>query len=203
MWFEEFLVPSLNTAWEALRPGGTLALNINQKNQKEPFVQEMVKYLDATRVQTGQATFRGVIAYFKDPANAQPIWVWNKLAKLRRPVAVKECPGAAAAKQAMEKDKPKRRGARAPVAPAACPVQPILTELDPLSIEKVAPVPEPKPKQRKRKTKEPEPLPAAAAMPQLDSVVSLEPSPPEQNTTTPYSAELEQLKAWFWPEGRN
>jgi ubiquinone/menaquinone biosynthesis C-methylase UbiE len=77
-WTELFLKKSLKKAYEHLNMGGYMCININQKDKKENYIQEMLDYVYTFP----NMYFYGVIGYSdKNIKNPQPIWIWRKSEK--------------------------------------------------------------------------------------------------------------------------
>ena len=74
-WTDKFLKTSLKKSYEHLKIGGYMCININQKDKKENYVQEMLDYIYTFN----DMFFYGVIGYSNESiVNPQPIWIWKK-----------------------------------------------------------------------------------------------------------------------------
>ena len=78
-WTDFFLKKALKKAYEHLNIGGYMCININQKNKKENYVQEMLDYVYTFP----NMYFYGVIGYSDQKiTKPQPIWIWRKSEKV-------------------------------------------------------------------------------------------------------------------------
>ena len=74
-WFDKFLVVAIDKVWAKLKDGGVLAVNINQKNKKENYIDWMIQYMKTLP----NANYLGVISYANEKvSNPQPIWICQK-----------------------------------------------------------------------------------------------------------------------------
>ncbi len=77
-WFHLFLKVVLNKAWNLLKNGGIMAININQKNRGEHYVIWMIEYMAGK----SDTNYLGVISYANEKIdNPQPIFIWKKFNK--------------------------------------------------------------------------------------------------------------------------
>jgi DNA modification methylase len=79
-WFNNFLIPILNKAWNTLEIGGHMCINLNDIFKKESYCKDMV---DTFNREHRDAEFLGVISYseFKKnnmPKSPQPVFCWVK-----------------------------------------------------------------------------------------------------------------------------
>ena len=77
-WFSKFLIPSLTKAFRALRSGGIMAININDRFIKPGEPHYILAMLTANT--EFKPHYKGCISYASDEsrAGAQPIWIWMK-----------------------------------------------------------------------------------------------------------------------------
>lgn len=74
-WTNNFLKIALKKSYDSLKMGGYMCININQKNKKEKYIQEMLDFVYDFK----DMYFYGVIGYSnKNIKNPQPIWIWKK-----------------------------------------------------------------------------------------------------------------------------
>ena len=74
-WTDKFFKISLKKSYTCLKTGGYMCININQKDKKETYIQEMLDYMYTFN----DMFFYGVIGYSnKEIKNPQPIWIWKK-----------------------------------------------------------------------------------------------------------------------------
>jgi 16S rRNA G966 N2-methylase RsmD len=86
-WLEDFMFPSLKKAWDVLEVDGILALNINNKREKNVagYIEEIISYMN----NMPDTDFRGCIAYgdyrrgTTQLRNPQPVWIWRKLPDIK------------------------------------------------------------------------------------------------------------------------
>lgn len=81
-WLDNFLLPSINKAWNSLGVNGIFAINIGNKSVKDDYVKIMIEYLNNLY----DSDYRGCLSYgeYKDKEKTkikhpQPIWIWKKL----------------------------------------------------------------------------------------------------------------------------
>jgi hypothetical protein len=77
-WTKEFLLPYVEKAWDALKPGGFMAINIGQRNGQH-YVEDMVKHVTSLG-----GEYLGVVAHSIRGrfSKAQPIFIWRKASPL-------------------------------------------------------------------------------------------------------------------------
>ena len=74
-WFDKFLAVAISKVWAKLKIGGTLAININQKNKNDKYIGWMIAYMK----RLPNANYMGVISYANTRvSNPQPIWICRK-----------------------------------------------------------------------------------------------------------------------------
>ncbi len=77
-WYEDFLLPYLRKAFDALRPGGHMIIIINDVRGETDYVSRMVA--DVSKF----ANYLGVMAYAEVNGDhirsPQPVWIWSKAA---------------------------------------------------------------------------------------------------------------------------
>lgn len=83
VWFETFLKPSLNAAWDKLDDEGHMAININQTLRTQTYVSKMIEHVSAFE----DAQYLGVVSYVNDRTrkSPQPIFIWKKSIKIGTP----------------------------------------------------------------------------------------------------------------------
>ena len=74
VWTQQFLLPYVEKAWDAIKPGGFMAINIGQR-QGQHYVEDMVAHINSL-----SAEYLGIIAHATEGlyVKAQPIFVWRK-----------------------------------------------------------------------------------------------------------------------------
>lgn len=74
MWFDKFLLTSLKKAFDALKTGGYMVININDARNRPPFVERMLDEMDNI------GEYLGCIAQWDDTSkkSPQPFWIWKK-----------------------------------------------------------------------------------------------------------------------------
>lgn len=77
-WTKGFLLPYVEKAWNALKPGGFMAINIGQRHD-QTYVEQMVEYINGIG-----AEYLGIISHAARDRykKAQPIFIWRKYAPL-------------------------------------------------------------------------------------------------------------------------
>jgi DNA modification methylase len=77
-WFDDFLIPSLDKAVEALRDGGFMVININNIKGQPDFVIRMVQTVSKRK----DVEYLGNLPQWSGVAkkSGQPIWIWRKIA---------------------------------------------------------------------------------------------------------------------------
>jgi hypothetical protein len=90
LWLNNFFLPSLTKAWEALSEGGRIAINIADKGHSREDVGEDICSPMLRHMESLGATYEGIIGYRmnKRPGDrmgavggavfCEPIWVWSK-----------------------------------------------------------------------------------------------------------------------------
>ena len=74
-WFDLFFKKYLSNAWEHLKNNCFMAININQKNKNESYINWMINYVNSF----DDSEFRGIISYKGEKSkNPQPIFIWMK-----------------------------------------------------------------------------------------------------------------------------
>jgi hypothetical protein len=73
-WTQQFLLPYAEKAWNAIKPGGFMAINIGQRHNQH-YVEDMVAHINSLG-----AEYLGIIAHATRGlyVKAQPIFVWRK-----------------------------------------------------------------------------------------------------------------------------
>jgi SAM-dependent methyltransferase/ribosomal protein L31 len=79
-WFDNFLIFSLNKAWDVLEVGGHMCINLNDVYNVANYCELMVNVFNDIH---DDAEYLGVISYSEfvkgKPKNVQPIFVWKKI----------------------------------------------------------------------------------------------------------------------------
>lgn len=77
-WTNDFLLPYVKKAWDALKPGGFMAINIGQRHD-QTYVEQMVEYMGKQ-----DSEYLGIISHCSLGRcnKAQPIFVWRKPAPI-------------------------------------------------------------------------------------------------------------------------
>jgi len=74
-WFNLFFKKYLKNAWSHLKHNCFMAININQKNKNEHYIEWMINYVNSFN----DAEYNGVISYVGETSNKhQPIFIWMK-----------------------------------------------------------------------------------------------------------------------------
>jgi 16S rRNA G966 N2-methylase RsmD len=77
LWFENFLKVAISKTWAVLEPNGILAININQKNHQETYINKMINLM---KTELPNSKYLGVIGYVNERGvNSQPIFVARKI----------------------------------------------------------------------------------------------------------------------------
>lgn len=74
-WLKGFLFPSIQTAWNALKPGGYLVIHLGDTKElqlAEPFNLFVEEYLPGS-------SYEGIIGVSGEEGFARPVWVWRKV----------------------------------------------------------------------------------------------------------------------------